>query len=253
MGQIGEFSFILAKVGLDEGLITEYLFELTIVIAIATMLVTPLMMRIDRPLVRLLSRLPLLEPAMASGLFGPRVRTATRAVEAHYSNNETVELAQHVIICGYGEVGRNLAKALETKGLTYFVIDYDPHVIVELHRKGIGCTYGDASSEEVLRQVNLPKARILAVTFNDPIAAELTVRRAKALAHRVDIIVRVQESMHLQPLYDTGASEVVQPHFETALEIIRHTLHRYGFSGPEIQLLVSHLREEHYKRPRGLI
>jgi len=85
---------------------------------------------------------------------------------------------------------------------------------------------------------------VLVCTFADFIAAELTTRNARQINTRLDIVSRVHRDEDAKLLKDIGASELVRPEFEASLEITRHTLHRFGLTGVEIQHIISGLREE---------
>ena len=231
--QMGEFSFVLAQQGVAQGTISDYVYSLTLTGALITILLTPLIMNLGPSLVTTLSRFPALSDRFIYD--GERERQPPKP-----------GLTQHVVICGYGRVGRTLARVLRNRNFKYFVIEYDPKIIEQLRSENIPCAYGDAAHRKVLAQANLPKARVLAVTVPDPMTAELITRNALSMNPKLDVIVRVHHEQGMELARAAGAREIVQPEFEASLQIVRHTLFRYGLSGPEIQSLISHLREEHY-------
>lgn len=230
--QIGEFSFVLAKLGADRGLISNYLYSLTLTSALLTILLTPFIMQLGPRLVRWLSRWPLLE-------------TVFERIDPG-KEQSAGSLSQHVVICGHGDVGRNLASVLEGRRFKYFAIDNDPHEIQKLRARKVPCVYGDAANSNVLAQANLPKAKVLAITVSNPITTELIIKQALQINPKLDIIARASSSGHMELLRQSGATAVVEPKFEAGLEIIRHTLHRYGVSSPEILMLVNRMRLDHY-------
>ncbi len=228
--QIGEFSFVLAEMGLDAGIVSEYLYSLTLTSAIITMLLTPFALSLASFLYRQLSQ-------------GARFsRLAARRPDPGWQGQRW-ELSGHAVICGHGRVGSSLARVLERRNFSYLVIDLDPQVISALHARGIPCIYGDAGNPEILAHAQLDKARVLICTFPDFIAVELTTRNALSINPRLDIVARVHRDVDAELLKGIGVSEVVRPEFEAGLEITRHTLHRFGLSGPEIQLILTGLRE----------
>lgn len=230
--QIGEFSFVLAKLGAERGLISNYLYSLTLTSALLTILLTPFIMQLGPSLVRWLSRWRPLE-AVFERVDPGRGQSASN-------------LSQHVVICGHGDVGHNLASVLEGRRFKYFAIDNDPHQIEGLRAREVPCVYGDAANSNMLAQANLPRARVLAITVSNPITTELIIKQALQINPKLDIIARAGSSGQMELLRQSGATEVVEPKFEAGLEIIRHTLHRYGVSGPEILLLVNRMRLDHY-------
>jgi len=228
--QIGEFSFILAGMGMEAGIISSYLYSLTLTSAVTTMLLTPFAFGFASLLYRRLSQ---------REFFGRLVARRPALI----GQDEGWQLAGHAVICGLGRVGSTLAKILERRKLSYLVIDLDPQLISRLHSQGVPCIYGDASNPEILAHAQLDKARVLVCTFPDFIAVELAVRNALRINPRLDIVARVYRDVDAELLKGIGVSELVRPEFETSLEMTRHTLHRFGLTAVEIQHILSGLRE----------
>ncbi|MDA8188972.1 MAG: cation:proton antiporter [Dehalococcoidales bacterium] len=232
--QIGEFSFVLARLGVERGMLTDFLYSLTLSTALVTILFTPGSLRMENVVSSLLSRIPML----ARSFEEPPALIPKEGVEAP---------SQHVVICGYGRVGRILGRVLAARKFKYFVIDYDPHVVEYLRSRGVSAIYGDASHLPVLAQANLGKARALVLSIPDPIVAELAIGNALRINPRLDIIVRAHRDWAIRLLRTAGATEIVQPEFEAGLEMVYHTLRRFGISSIEIRALLAHLREEYYQ------
>jgi CPA2 family monovalent cation:H+ antiporter-2 len=228
--QIGEFSFILALMGWKEGLFSERLYNLTIAAALITMFLTPFVMSVNSFLYRWMSQ----QPWFARRLTG-RVDPDLRVLK--------LELSRHAVICGYGAVGRRVAEVLEKQKFSYLVIDLDPIIIADLQNRGIPVIYGDASNPEILAHASLDKARVLICTIPDYVAAELTARNALKINPRLDIVARVHRDSDVELLKGVGVSEIVLPFFEGSLEMIRHTLHRFGMGSTEIQYILNNLRQ----------
>jgi CPA2 family monovalent cation:H+ antiporter-2 len=228
--QIGEFSFVLAGAGTQSGIISDYLYSLTLTSAIITMLLTPFALSFASFLYRHLSQ---------RETFG---RLAAKRLDPGWQRRRW-ELSGHAVICGHGRIGSILAGVLERRNLSYLAIDLDPQVISALRAREIPCIYGDAGNPEILAHAQLDKARVLICTFPDFIAVELTSRNALRINPRLDIVARVHRDVDTELLKGIGVSEIVRPEFEAGLEITRHTLHRFGIPGPEIQLILTGLRE----------
>ena len=228
--QIGEFSFVLAMMGVTAGIISQYLYSLILISAIITMLITPFAFRLSSFLYQRLS-----QQRRFSQLVATRIDPSWQS--------EQLQLSGHAIICGYGRVGSLLAKVLERRNFPYLVIELAPQIISELHGKGIPCIYGDASNAEILTHAQLDKARVLICTFPDFIAVELTARNALKINPRLDIVARIHHDADAEILKGIGVSELVRPEFEASLELTRHTLHRFGLTTIEIQYILSGLRE----------
>ena len=229
--QIGEFSFILAAVALETGLISDHLYSLTLAAAGITMLLTPFGMGLVSSVYH-----RLIQRKRVAGFLTSRVDPV--------APEERKQLSGHVVICGYGSTAQNLGRVLERRNFPYLVIDIDPRSLDTLRAKGIPCIYGDAANLDILAQAQLERARVMAVTFPDPIAAKLAVANARRINPRLDIVARVHREEDSEGLRELGASEMVRPEIEAGLEIIRHTLHRYGLTTQEIQYIVNVLREK---------
>jgi CPA2 family monovalent cation:H+ antiporter-2 len=228
--QIGEFSFILALMGFEEGIFSERLYNLTIAAAIITMLLTPFIMGFNSFLYGWLSQR----------------RWFARQLTSRVDPGEVVQkldLSRHAVICGYGDVGRRIAEVLERQKFTYLVIDLDPTVVAGLRNRGIPVIYGDASNPEILAHAGLDKARVLLCTIPDYVAEELTARNALKINPKLDIVARVHRDSDVELLKGVGVTEIVLPFFEGSLEMIRHTLHRFGMSGTDIQYILNNLRQ----------
>jgi len=233
--QVGEFSFILAMMGVQTGILSDRLYSLTIAAAIITMLITPFAMSLNSFIYKWLSQ----RGWFAGGLTGrPDPASPLHAPE----------LSRHAVICGYGDVGRRLAEVLEKQKFSYLVIDLDPKIISQLRARGIPCIYGDASNPEILAHASLDKARVLVCTIPDYIAEEMTGRNALAINPKLDIVARVHRDRDAALLRGIGVTELVLPFFEGSLEMIRHTLHRFGLSSTEIQYILNALREGQARR-----
>jgi CPA2 family monovalent cation:H+ antiporter-2 len=229
--QIGEFSFILAAVALEVGIISDHIYSLTLAAAGITMLLTPFGMGLVSVIYhRLIQRKRL------AGLLTARVDPV--------APEERKQLSGHVVICGYGRTAQNLGRVLERRKFPYLVIDIDPRSLESLRAQGIPCIYGDAAILDILAQAQLERARVMVVTFPDPIATRLAVANARTINPRLNIVARVHREEDTEALRELAVAEMVRPELEAGLEIIRHTLHRFGLTTQEIQYIVNALREE---------
>jgi len=229
--QIGEFSFILAAVALETSLISDHIYSLTLAAAGITMLLTPFGMGLVSGVYH-----RLIQRKRVAGLLTARADPV--AME------ERKKLSGHVVICGYGRTAQNLGQVLERRKFPYLVIDLDSRRLESLRAEGIPCIYGDAANPDILAQAQLERARVMVIVYPDPIAAKLAVANARRINPRLDIVARVHREEDSERLRELGAAEMVRPEVETGLEIIRHTLHRFGLTTQEIQYIVNTLREK---------
>jgi CPA2 family monovalent cation:H+ antiporter-2 len=236
LAQVGEFSFVLARVGVDRGAIPSGVFDLTLATALVTIVLTPSLMRAG--------------PFVLAGLQAlPRI--GCHFAEPARPLGASDQLARHAVICGFGRIGRELAAALDARGLKYLVIEYNPEIARELRDRGVPVVYGDAANPAVLEHAHLERARFMAVLMPDASAAELATRHARAVNPRLDIVARAVGAEHLDRLRAAGAAEVVQPEFEAGVEVIRHALRRFGVGGLELTNVVNGRRGAYYRRVTG--
>ncbi|MCH8902139.1 MAG: cation:proton antiporter [Chloroflexi bacterium] len=235
LAQAGEFSFVLARVGVDEGLISADLNAAILMAAMVSMLVSPLLLQAGGPLLTWAERRSVFRRLMAKpALAAP--------------GDAPAQLRRHVVVCGYGRMGRELVREITQRNFRCVVVEHNPYLVSELHRQGIPHVYGDATNLAVLGACALEEARVLAVTLPDPAAAELIVSHAMRLNPRLDVIVRGRAQEDYRALLGAGAAEVVQPEFEAGLEFVRHTLHRYGVDRTQIQLVLARRRRDFYRK-----
>lgn len=236
--QVGEFSFILSRVGVAQGLFSGLSYQLFLDVTILTMAATPLVMALAPRAADAILRLPL------------PVRLKTRSYLVQKIEGEAPK--DHLLIIGFGLNGRNLAQAAKTQGIPYMIIEMNPETVRKEKVGGEPIYYGDATQKEVLRHANVQEARIVVVAINDPTATRRITGLVRSLNPRAHIIVRTRYLQELQPLFDLGANNVIPEEFETSVEIFTLVLNKYLVPKEEIERLVSELRANCYMLFRGL-
>lgn len=215
---VSEFTFILGKVALDQGLISADIYSLTLTTALATILLGP----------------PLLTGVAYFQRRGPHAPEPAQAGPRQW-------LRDHVVICGHGPIGRHLAEAMERQRLPYLVVDTDPKVIAHLRSRGVPYVYGDASNPEVLAKTQLAAARLLVLTYSDPMATELVMRHAQRINPKLDVASRVYPDSDLGLFRSMGSSQLLRMEREQAQDLIRYTFHKLGMSTVEIKHILAGL------------
>jgi CPA2 family monovalent cation:H+ antiporter-2 len=153
---------------------------------------------------------------------------------------------KHVVIVGYGRVGRHIVSILGEMGIPHLVVEVDAERIEELDRQGIPNLFGDVANSEVLTHVGLERARALVVAGPDEDASALVVTAARDLAPSLPIIARASSVEGTKRLTQLGAQDVIHPELEGGLEIVRHTLLQLGFPLQEIYRYTDTVRRDHY-------
>jgi CPA2 family monovalent cation:H+ antiporter-2 len=229
LAQIGEFSFILAQAGMDSGIISSIFYSLIIASTVITMLLTPL----------LTGSVSRLYPKLAT----ERAIRKLVTVDSLRPQAELYSPEDKVVLCGYGRVGRNVARNLNSLGISYLVIEMDPELVSELHKKGENCIYGDASNIHVLSSAHLEKAEVLVVTFPDPLSTVTTVKNALRINPGLNIVARVHRTSESKVLEKLGVSDLVNPEYEASFEFLHRTLTHIGWDRGDIQKTLGRFRQ----------
>ncbi len=254
MAQVGEFSFILAEEALGLGVVGERAYNLILATAVVTILVSPIGQRV---IDRLVDRLEtgdderVLERAAAARL-APRTAASVAErsrTEAAFAPDEE-EQRPTILVLGAGRVGRVVVRTVRRRGFRCVVVDRDPRRLEELAAIGAVTVYGDAASEQILKQAGLTHVRVLIVAIGDPLTSRLVTERALRINPRLTIAVRARGRAEINALRGLGASRIADPEAEVAFELARLALQRMGVSGPELNGIVSGLRRESYGRDR---
>ena len=237
LAQVGEFSFILAKAGLPQGLLLEVDYQRFLAASILSMMATPFLIksapRLGYSLQSLLSPGSVLEPTVIG--FSP----------------EEPDLRGHVVVVGYGLNGRNLARVLRQVKIPYLVLELNAEVVRAASAEGERIVYGDATRQEVLDHVRLEHARVLVLAISDPTATRHTVWLARQMNPDIHIIVRTRYMSELTDLRQLGANDVIPEEYETSIEIFSRVLREYGVARHVIQRQVAEIRSEGYQMLRA--
>jgi CPA2 family monovalent cation:H+ antiporter-2 len=238
LAQIGEFSFVLASVGMAEGIIGIEQYGLILAVALGSILLAAPLQWLDSALVIISNYLP-----------------GVRSQEAAQVGREvpTVPRRGHVVLCGYGRVGRVLGDELARHGFSYSVIELNPATVRELRRQAVPAHYGDAGSGALLRRAGIERASVLVVTVTDLVAARAAIRQARELNPRLTIVTRATTQQEVAVLQEAGADEVIQPEFEAGLECVHHVLQTLGVPGEETAEIVANRRLSLYREPAAPI
>jgi CPA2 family monovalent cation:H+ antiporter-2 len=234
LAQIGEFSFILAKAGISQKLLSAAEEQTFLAASILSMIATPFLIQAA--------------PAIAQRLTGG----TPRLPEDGAQDRGPASADGHVIIVGYGLNGQNLARVLRESGITYRVLELSPELVRAGKIAGEAIDFGDGTRPDILLQAGIQRARVLVIAISDPIATAHTVSQARRLRADVKIIVRTRYVAEIERLYSLGANEVIPEEFETSVEIFARVLHEYHVPRNVIALQVDLIRKEHYGTLRGL-
>ncbi len=240
LAQIGEFSFILSKVALDHKLMPEDGHDIIVGVAILSITLNPLLFRLVAPLEAWLSRHPLLSARLNSGV-DKRMRQLNAT--PHQSTGESDPNSRTAIVVGYGHVGRTVDRLLRQAGLSTVIIDMNMDTISELHRAGQAAIFGDAQSEEVLRESGVARARYLLLTMAANVNPAPVVIRARELNPSMHILVRTRFLQERDALRHAGATAAIFEEAEVAIALGELVMQDVGVDRPIIDREIARLRE----------
>ena len=237
LSQIGEFSFLLLKTGLDRNILTNSLYNLLLSASVLTMLATSFMISLSPFFAESVLRLPL----------------SRKLRDGHYRalNSSTPVRKEHLIIIGYGLNGRNVALAAKESGIPYVIIEMNPDVVIGEQKKGEQIVYGDATHEAVIGHAGVRSARVVVLAINDPAATRRITEMIRQINPNVYLIVRTRYIKEMESLYRLGADEVIPEEFETSIEIFSRVLDRYLIPKDSIEQLVTRIRQDGYEMFRS--
>lgn len=241
--QVGEFSFILAKIGFSSDLISQSSYQYFLAVAIITMAITPFIFksghRITQTVLKTRISTRLSNYLSAKNFGDPAVQKIK-----DYKN--------HIIVIGYGLNGKNVVKAAKYALLPYVIIDTNPDVVKEELKNGEPIIYGDALNENILMMAGVNKAKIVVVAISDSVGTKRVVSTIQHINSEAYTIVRTEYVQDINALLKLGANEVVSEEFETSIEIFTRVLYRYRIPRNDIEQLVNLIRSSGYEMLRTL-
>ncbi|MHC1702061.1 MAG: cation:proton antiporter [Humidesulfovibrio sp.] len=239
--QVGEFSFVLAKVGVAHGIMDAASYQLFLAASIVTMGLTPPLMALAPRAARWVSSLPLVS------------RMGKRPFEQEMEHAEAGQAParDHLVIIGFGVGGRHLARAAKSFGIDYRVVEMNPDTVRQSAAQGEPIIYGDASQTAVLEHVGADRARVLAIVVSDPVSIRGITDAARRLNPGLHIVTRTRFLSEIGPLLNLGASDVVPEELETSIEIFTRVMMRYLVPRADIERFTSGVRSEGYEMLRS--
>ncbi len=235
--QVGEFAFVVAQLGLSGRLLSQDTYSLILAVAILTMIVTPWQIKSS---VKIFEQLKILtgrwSPKLYAVLFG--------SFDRYKKEHPEMELADHVIICGHGRVGKHITRILAMAGIPYIVVDYNHDTITELSASGVPTVLGDPTDREVLAFAGAKKSKAIIVAVPDRYSQELIIENSLGLKPGVTIICRSHFEEDYRRLYALGVSVVISPELEAGLSMGHRVLDSMGVDKVKTATYLKQVRRE---------
>lgn len=238
--QVSEFGFVIAGTGVALGALSENQSSLLIAVTFITILISS----------------PMISRGHQIYYF---VHNITKRFPKHFRDKEELFLGgssedqadqgypirDHVVVCGYGRVGRYIGRALQMSSIPFLVVDYNQSTLAGLRSVGIRTVYGDPADKDVLDYAQVDLARSLVIAIPDRHTQEMVIGNALSLNRRIKIICRTHHEEDQRHLKSLGVQTIVQPEFEAALTIVTKLLTDFGVASDEIAGKMSRLKIEH--------
>jgi CPA2 family monovalent cation:H+ antiporter-2 len=235
----GEFGIALFTITLRGNLIAPQWGEPLLVAIVLSLILSPLILSNNKRIARLLLREK-----------GP---PATTAIEREAAASREIAARDHVILCGFGRVGQNVARVLESQGFEFIALDLDPARIRAARQAGDPVLFGDSSDEEMLSEAGLVNASAVVVSFSDPATAIGILRSIRRLRPEVPVLVRTADDAWLAELKAAGATEVVPETFEASLMLVSQVLILLRVPVSRVVRTIGEIRASRYAVLRNIL
>ncbi len=235
LAQAGEFGFVLLTLAQQNKLLAPALLNPILASMVLSMLATPFMIHYsNRIVLKLVSSDWMMESLQMTNIARKAINTT-----------------RHVIICGYGRCGQNLARMLEREGIPYMALDLDPDRVRQAAAAGDSVVFGDAARLQALMAAGLARASAVVVTYLDTPSAIKVIANIQEHASKVPVIVRTVDDSDLEKLQIAGATGVVPEAIEGSLMLASHALALVGVPMRRVIRVVQDQRDARYNLLRG--
>jgi len=227
LSQGGEFSFILFNLGKEYGVLEENVANILLLVVTCSMALTPLL-------------------AMIGQKFAEKIEKGLGRTPAQIIEYGARDLANHVIIAGFGKVGKMVAKVLEAEGINYIALDVNGEVVTEEIANGLPVFVGDASQMVNLQAVGADRALTVVVTMNNTVTIRKTAKVIRANFVDLDVVVRLKDLKNCTEFYDIGVTTIIPQDYEIGLQLGGAVLKSVGISEYEINRIKAQFRAGNY-------
>jgi CPA2 family monovalent cation:H+ antiporter-2 len=228
LSQVGEFSFILAKVGFGYGILTEYNYQLFLAVTVITMALTPFFMNISRPVANWFLRFNL-PVYLVNGLFPLK-------------EVEIPDFKNHLVIIGKDSSALKLSIMAKHYDMKHVSVVFDPTIAREKMNSGDNVVYGDAVNEPILLKAHVDTADVVIVSVGDIIPSMAIVDKVKKINPQAFVIARSPYVENVQQLFEVGADQVFPEKFEIAIDFFNRVLMKRLYPQKKINRMLAQIR-----------
>jgi len=226
--QVGEFSFVLAKIGLDYSILSDFYYQLFLAVAIITMALTPFLIKLSAPLADTMLKLPL-PKFLVEGLFP-------------LQEIEIPDLKNHLVIIGKDASALKLSLMATLNHIRHVSIIFDPLIAKEKMKSGDHVVYGDAVNEPILMKAHVDQSDIVVISVGNLIPAMAITDKVRKINRNTWILVRAKHIQNVGDLYKVGADQVFPEKLEIAIDLFNRILVQRLYPRKEVNRILSHIR-----------
>lgn len=234
LSQGGEFGFAIMALAVNFKILPPTESQLLLATVVLTMIASPFLVKYNGRLAKKLT-----------GSY-----SQSRELIEENIAMDAGQMDGHVIICGFGRIGQNIAKILDTEGFSYFALDYNVKLIRNAVKAGFNVTFGDSTHQQILKAAGIERASMLVICHDNIGAAEKTLKQAKAINPDIPVLVRTQDDTYYKQLSEAGATEVIPETLESSLMMASHVLSILGMPVAKIVRRVQDMRTHKYSTMR---
>jgi CPA2 family monovalent cation:H+ antiporter-2 len=234
--QVGEFAFILSKVGIEYNLLSAETNQYFLSVSIVSMILTPFVI--------------IFSENITDRFIGVSKKLGLDSTLVSEKNKEEIinnTLQNHLVIIGYGVNGSNLAKAAAASDIPFVVIEMNAETVKREKAKGLPIIFGDASQDHILETVNLSSARAAVIAISDNFATRSIIKNIRSHSDSLYLVVRTRYVKETSELIALGADEVIPEEFETSVQIFTHVLQNFLVPEDDIDQLIDKVRADNYQ------
>ncbi len=227
LSQGGEFAFILFRLAHQKGIIGDEHAQILLLVVTITMAITPLLASLGRYIFN-------------------KLESLDKASDIEKISQEVADLDNHVIIIGFGKVGRMVARLLEAENTNYIIIDIDPENVSQQKQEGFPIYLGDGSNLNMLKTISIERAKSLIITLDNKITIYKICKLLKTYFSNLPVIVRAHDLSNSKELYEAGAYIIVPETYEIGLQLGGAVLRSIGINELEIIRIKNRFRTGNY-------
>ncbi|MFD0798842.1 monovalent cation:proton antiporter-2 (CPA2) family protein [Maribacter chungangensis] len=234
--QVGEFAFILSKVGIQYDLLDAETNQYFLSVSIVSMLLTPFVI--------------IFSENMANKFIGVSQKLGYLNNKSQHPELEELpgtELNNHLVIIGYGINGSNLAKAAADSNIPYVAIEMNAETVKRERKKGVPIIFGDATQDHILEKVHLSDARVAVIAISDNVGTKIAIKNVRSHSESLYLVVRTRYVKETSELIALGADIVIPEEFETSVQIFSRVLQNFLIPEDDIEHIVEKVRADNYQ------